>query len=129
VHQTAPGQVLEMTDNRFRLCCQRHRKRGSQHHVTAFVIALSGGNPPTELEPFKADSKRSGKGLGGLKKSGIITRPTPQACWHHRNRYITGQMIENLFELPPAIEQERRMRAIAKPHRGDGKRFVVGMKS
>ena len=129
MHQTAPGQVLEMTDNRFRLCCQRHRKRGSQHHVAAFVIALSGGNPPTELEPFKADSKRSGKGLGGLKKSGIITRPTPQACWHHRNRYITGQMIENLFELPPAIEQERRVRAIAKPHRGDGKRFVVGMKS
>jgi hypothetical protein len=36
-------------------------------------------------------------------------------------------MIENLFELPPAIEQQRRM--IAKPHRGDGKRFVVGMKS
>jgi len=38
-------------------------------------------------------------------------------------------MIENLFELPPAIEQERRVRAIAKPHRGDGKRFVVGLKS
>jgi hypothetical protein len=38
-------------------------------------------------------------------------------------------MIENLFELPPAIEQERRVRAIAKSHRGDGKRFVVGMKS
>jgi hypothetical protein len=43
VHQTVPGQVPEMTDNRFRLCCQRLRKRGSQHHVTAFVIALSEG--------------------------------------------------------------------------------------
>jgi len=97
--------------------------------VTAFVIALSGGNPPTELEPFKADSKRSGKGPGGSKKERNYHKADPADVLASRNRYITGQMIENLFELPPAIEQERRVRAIAKPHRGDGKRFVVGMKS
>jgi hypothetical protein len=42
---------------------------------------------------------------------------TPLAKWRHRNRYVTEQLIKNLFELPAAIEAQRRQNAIAKAHR------------
>jgi len=46
-----------------------------------------------------------------------VLRESPLARWHHRNRYITEQMIQNLFELPAALEAQRRQERIAKRQR------------
>jgi len=46
-----------------------------------------------------------------------VLRESPLARWHHRNRYITEQMIQNLFELPAAIEAQRRQERIFERQR------------